>query len=172
MKPAVQFQQPELWPITVDWELRFSRPQAQKALAYWQSLLAGRQMPARRELTPRAMKAFITYVNLVDVLSLGNDKWDYVISLQSADAHAVLGDIKGRRLAEIFPFAIERRWRGSFDLPRAGKAPVRLLTRASTGGKNWLACEVLLAPLGEREVVDSIFWVTVSWAAEDSTMGQ
>jgi hypothetical protein len=168
MKTEIQLLQPELWPITVDWDLRFSRPQAQKALAYWRSLLGGRLMPARQELTPRAMKAFITYVNLVDVLSLGDDRWDYVISLQSADARAVLGDIKGRRLAEIFPPAVERRWRSSFDLPRAGGAPVRLLTRASTGNKNWLACEVLLAPLGEREEVDSIFWVTVSWVANSN----
>jgi hypothetical protein len=172
MDAAPNLQQPDLWPITVDWELHFTRPQAQKALAYWQSLLRERRMPARRELSPRAMKAFIYYVNLVDVLSLGDGKWDYVIRLQSADAHAVLGDIKGRRLTEMFPPAVERRWRSGFDLPRATRAPVRLLTRASTGNKNWLACEVLLAPLGERDEVDSIFWVTVSWPAENSTMIQ
>jgi hypothetical protein len=169
MTAAPNLPKPELWPITVDWELRFSRPQAQKAFAYWHSLLRGRQMPARRELSPRAMQAFLSYVNLVDVLSLGAGKWDYVISLQSADAHAVLGDIKGRRLAEIFPPPIERRWRSGFDLPCNNVAPVRLLTRASTGNKNWLACEILLAPLGEGENVDSIFWVTVSWPAGDST---
>src|SRR5438477_4463204 len=121
MKPEVQLQQPELWPITVDWELRFSRPQAQKAFAYWQSLLAGRQMPARRELTPRAMKAFITYVNLVDVLSLGNDKWDYVISLQSADAHGCLATSR------------DADWWRFFHLPSSGDGEAVSTCRAQAG---------------------------------------
>ena len=167
MDAAPQIQQPFVWPITVDWELAFTRPPAQKAIAYWRSLLHGRRMPTRRELNPQAMKDFLKYVNLVDVLSLAAGEWDYAVSLQSTDACEVLGDIKGRRFAEVFPPHHAQRWRNSFDLPREEKTPVRLLTRASTRNKNWLACEVLLAPLGEHDRVTSIFWLTAAWPAND-----
>jgi hypothetical protein len=166
MDTAAQLQQPELWPVSIDWELNFLRPQPQKAALYWHSLLNGRLMPQRRELSPRAMKTFITYVNLVDVLSF-DGQWDYAVSLQSADSFQVLGNIKGTRFTEIFPPLHAQRWRSSFDLSRENKRPVRLLTRASTRNKNWLACEVFLAPLGENDAVQSIFWVTVSWPAND-----
>src|SRR5436309_11449465 len=68
MSAAPQPQQPELWPVTADWDLQFARAPVQKAIAYWNSLLRGRKMPARHELTPRAMKNFIPHVNLVDVV--------------------------------------------------------------------------------------------------------
>jgi hypothetical protein len=167
MEAVQNLEQPGLWPITVDWELRFSSPQVQKALAHWQSLLGGRQMPARRELNPRAMKAFIHYVNLVDVIPTSTGQWDYVVALQSAHGSEILGDVKGRRFAEIFPPAMVQRWRGCFDLPRRSGAPVRLLTRASTQRRNWLACEALLAPLGEGQEVTAIFWVFIAWPATD-----
>jgi hypothetical protein len=172
MDAAPHLQQPQLWPITVDWELAFTRPPAHKALAYWRSLLHGRRMPARCELRPRAMKDFLKYVNLVDVLPIAEGEWDYAVSLQSADALEVLGDIKGRRITEVFPSPHAQRWRCCFDLPRKKKAPVRLLTRASTRNKNWLACEVFLAPLGDRDDVTSIFWLTAAWPAGNPAFAQ
>ncbi|HEY3636517.1 MAG TPA: PAS domain-containing protein [Rhizomicrobium sp.] len=153
----------ELWPISVDWDLAFSRPQTIKARAYWQSLCRGRRMPSRRDLEPRAMKEFIGYVNLVDVLRLGSDDCDYIITLQTNHARDVWGNIQNRPLSEMFPPEVEQRWHYSFDLPRKSVLPVRLATRASTVGKNWLACEILLAPLGQGNEVEAIFWVAVAW---------
>lgn len=167
MDTAEQLQQPELWPVTVDWELRFLRPPAQDAALYWHSLLNGRCMPARRELSPRAMKDFIPHVSLLDVVSEVDEKPDYVVTLQGGHAREVFGDIKGCRPAEIFDPAIARRWRRCFDLSYASKKPARLLSRASTSGKNWLVCEALIAPLGEGAEVQAFLWAFVSWPAND-----
>ena len=174
MKPAVQLQDPELWPITVDWELDFLRAPTRQALAYWRALAGGRRMPARSELSPRAMKNFIAFTNLIDVTNVREDRRDYMVSLQSGHSRDVLGDVKGRRLCDIFPPTLEQRWRECFDLPSDSQSPVRLLTRASTQNKNWLACEVLLAPLGESQRVQALFWVLVSWpaSADDRRLAQ
>ncbi len=150
---------PELWPVTVDWELGFCRPQTQKALAYWQSLCRGRRMPARRELDPCAMKEFIPYVNLVDVVRREAGAYEYVVTLQSNRARDMLGNVENRRLPDILPPATEEHWRSSFDLPRAKVAPVRLTTRSNTPGEHGFAHEILLAPLGPAEEVQAIYWV-------------
>ncbi|HEY2445211.1 MAG TPA: PAS domain-containing protein [Rhizomicrobium sp.] len=148
-----------LAPITVDWELGFQEPSTIRALAYWRSLCNGHAMPSRRDLSPRDMRGFLSHVNLVDVVPGTGNVIDYIVSLQGTHARDVFGHLAGRRLREMFPATLEQRWRNSFDLPRVAAAPVRLLTRASTVGKDWLVCEALLAPLGDRSgAVHALFW--------------
>jgi len=159
--------EPELWPITVDWDLDFSQPATTKALAYWQSLRGSRVMPSRRELSPRAMVDYLSHVNLVEVVYDRDRAFDFVISLQGAHAQEVFGDLSGRRLGAVLTGALEERWRRCFDLPCRSAIAVRLLTRASTGGKNWLACEALVAPLGDDTgSVQALFWVFSAWRAD------
>jgi hypothetical protein len=126
-------------------------------------------MPARRELEPRAMKQFIAYVNLVSVLRRDEDRCEYVVTLQCDHARDVVGNVQNRQLADVLSPAVERRWCGAFDLARANIKPVRLTTRASTLGRHWLACEIFLAPLGQEDNVEALFWVTVSWPATAGT---
>jgi hypothetical protein len=157
----------ELSPVLVDWELAFLQPATREGLAYWQSLRKGRAIPARHELRPRAMQRFLEHVNLVDVVADQDRGFDYVIGLQGMHARNVFGHMAGRRLDAIMRPELAQRWRTSFDLPRNAAAPVRVFTRASSAGKNWLACEALLAPLGESEGrIDALFWVFACWPAE------
>lgn len=157
----------EVSPVTVDWGLGFLRPQTSKALAFWQSLRNGRGMPGRHELRPRAMREFLDHVSLVDVVPDARRGFDYVVGLQGQHARDVFGPMAGRRLDAMMPLKLADRWRASFDLARNAAAPVRLFTRATTLGKYPLACEALLAPLGESGVrIDALFWVFVSWHAE------
>ena len=165
--PAQLDPRSELSPIEVDWELAFLRPATRKGFEYWQSLSDGRSMPGRHELRPRAMRDFLDHVNLVEVVADLHRGFDYVIGLQGPHARDVFGDMAGRRLDAIMRPVLAQRWRTSFDLSRNAAAPVRLFTRASTVGKNWLACEALLAPLGESGGrVNALFWVFASWRAE------
>jgi hypothetical protein len=160
----------ELWPVAIDWDLAFTRPQMRRACAYWQSLCDGRRMPARRELNPRAMKEFLPYVNLVNFERRDGSAYDYIVTLQCNHARDILGNVENKRLSDVLPSAIEQRWRSSFDLTRLNAAPVRLTTRASTLAKNWLSCEILLAPLGQNEEVEAIFWTFVTWPITPDSM--
>jgi hypothetical protein len=157
----------ELAPIAVDWELAFTRAPTKKALVYWRSLCRGRAMPARSELSPRAMQEFLPHVSVVDIVPDRVHGFEYIVSLQGRHPTEVLGNVKGRRLGDIFSQELAERWRGCFEPARAAAAPVRLLTRASTLARNWLACEVLIAPLGDGAGnLQSLFWVFAAWRAE------
>jgi hypothetical protein len=156
----------ELTPIEVDWRLAFTQPATNKGLFYWRTICGGRSMPSRRDLSPRAMRDFLTHANVVDVIQDSLHFFDYVVSLQSQHACEVLGNVAGRRLGDIMSEALAQRWRSCFDLSRSAAVPVRLVTRASTQARNWLACEALLAPLGDGESVQALFWVFAAWRAE------
>jgi hypothetical protein len=104
---------------------------------------------------------------VVDVVPDSAHAFEYLVSLQGQHAHEVLGPVAGRRLGEILSDSLAQRWRGCFELSRSAAAPVRLLTRASTRFRNWLACEALLAPLGDGAgEVQGLFWVFASWQVE------
>jgi hypothetical protein len=124
-------------------------------------------MPARGELSPRAMQDFLSHVSVVDVVADPVHGFEYIVSLQGMHPREVLGNVKGRRLGEIFSLELAHRWRSSFERSRAASAPVRLLTRASTLAKNWLACETFIAPLGDGAgQLQSLFWVFAAWRAD------
>ena len=155
----------ELAPITVDWGLAFTQSATKSGLAYWDALRGSRTMPARRDLSPRAMRGFLAHVNVVDVIQDSLHSFEYVVSLQGQHAHDVLGHVAGRRLGDVLSEPLAHRWRSCFDLSRSAATPVRLLTLASTQARNWLSCEALLAPLGDGETVQALFWVFAAWRA-------
>src|ERR1700721_585829 len=110
----------ELAPITVDWELAFTQDATKKGLSYWRTICGNRVMPARRDLSPRAMRDFLPHANVVDVIQDSLHSFDYVVSLQGQHAFEVLGQVAGRRLSQILSEALAQRWRSCFDLSRSG----------------------------------------------------
>jgi hypothetical protein len=72
--------------ITVDWELAFQNPITCGAGQYWVSLCGHRDMPARSDVRPSAMRRYLQYVNLVDVDPQQQDS--YVVSLQGMQSVA------------------------------------------------------------------------------------
>jgi hypothetical protein len=162
MSLTSRFEEPELSPVAVDWELGFTRAATKSGLLYWRSLLARRAMPERHDLDPRAMARFLSFVSLVDVCAAAPGAWNYVVTLQGSHSREVLGAVQGQKLADIFAPAVAARWRGCFDLSRSSRLPVRLMTRA-TMSKTHLDCEALIAPLGSSGGVDALFWVFDAW---------
>jgi len=152
--------------IHVDWTGAFSRLENRKALTYWNSIRGDRQMPDRRDLSPRAMREFLTYVNLVDVRHCSNGVVEYEVALQGAHGAEVFGPLARRRFSAALSEVTARRLSECLDLVRDAGRPVRISSRVTGGGKFWLDSESLFAPLGEAGGVTAIMWVFVSWRAD------
>jgi hypothetical protein len=151
-------------PILVDWRLEFTRPQNRKAHAYWNSLRGDRQMPSRRELSPRGMREFLTHVNLVDVCPESEGAVDYKVTLQGSNGLDLLGHLAHRRLDTCLSEVTARRLRECLDHAKDSARPVRISSGVTGGDKRWLEAECLFAPLGDEDGrVSSIFWVLVTW---------
>ena len=76
-----------------------SAPRLKEALAYWRSKLAGRPMPARRDIDPIDMPRLLPYVMLIDVLSR---PLDFRYRLIGTQARAIAAkDYTGRHFSEL-----------------------------------------------------------------------
>lgn len=159
-------------PITVDWDLKFTKPYMKAAFEYWRSLCAGRKMPQRRELDPRSMREFLSHVNLVNVVRAADGSVaDYVLGLQGQHAVETYGPIVRRNLRQVLPPPIEARWRSCFGVACSAARPARFHSQVCAGGKLWLEAEVLLAPLGNATgEIDSLFAALASWSTETNVL--
>jgi len=156
----------DLPPITIDPTVALTRPMTIKAYDYWQSARAGRAMPARKDIAPQAMRAFVGHVALVELRAGEGGKIDYVMRLAGARIEDAFGAITGRALPEFMPPRIEARWRMVMDKVIASAAPLRAASRVSFGGKTWLQAEVVLAPLGDGGTVSMLFGAIELWPVD------
>jgi hypothetical protein len=151
--------------IEIDRTVALTRDVTRKAHDYWLSRREGRPWPARRDITPQGMKDFVRNIGLVEIRTMADGHGTYFIRLAGAKIESVYGAITGKTLSEFLPAALEARWRMVFDAAIAERAPVRLATRVMFGGKSYLAAEVLLAPLGEGDVVSMLYAAVDVWPA-------
>jgi hypothetical protein len=78
---------------------QLSAPRFKEAFAYWQSKLAGRLMPSRRDIDPVEIPRLLPYVMLVDVL---RDPLDFRYRLIGTEVRDILhGDYTGKRYSEV-----------------------------------------------------------------------
>jgi hypothetical protein len=132
-----------------------------EAFTVWQSLCAGRRMPSRAEMTPRAMKGFLKFAALLEVLDEGSDfrfrvAGDAVNIQQSMSLTGMTtADIDARvpgygaRLRSLYARVHRRReafaYRGTYFRP---------------GDKHSFAHESVMLPLGtDGETVDHVLVV-------------
>ena len=152
-------------PIEIDPTVTLTRPMTIRAYEYWQSARVARAMPARKDISPQAMRAFVSHVALVELRAGSGGKLDYVMRLAGARIEDVFGSITGRALQEFMPAQIESRWRWTMDKAVAAAAPLRVSSRVAFGDKTWLQAEVLLAPLGNAGTVSMLFGAIEIWPA-------
>ena len=151
-------------PIAIDDSLFFVRPETREALAYWKSRLDGRPMPSRADLDPRAMRAFMPNVALVELRQAPDGTQDYYIRLAGTALEQLFGPLTGQSISAFLPAEIEARWRRMFDAARDAAAPIRTIGRIAFQKKTWLEGETLTAPLGaDGKTVSMLFVVLASW---------
>jgi hypothetical protein len=160
---------PTLTPLILDWDLQFTRPPTQRACAYWIALCGDRKMPRRQELSPARMREFLPNVNLIDVVCDSSEATpDFRVSLQGQHGTEVYGQVANRRLEEVLPPHVVKRWREAFLTCFQAARPIRFCSKMLIGGRAWLEGEAMLAPLGDDEIgVQALFVVFVSWQAEN-----
>lgn len=159
-------------PIEIDHDVRLTREMNVKAYEYWKRVKGDRRMPSRKDITPQAMREFIRHIGLVEIRTGAHGEQTYFVRLAGDKIESVYGSITGKFLSEFLPPQIEARWRTIFSAPQGTKAPVRFASRVAFGGRDYLANELLAAPLGEGEEVSMIFVSVDIWPAVGAEPGK
>ncbi|HEX3675602.1 MAG TPA: PAS domain-containing protein [Rhizomicrobium sp.] len=152
-------------PIVIDRTVALTREMTAKAYAYWKSVRGARAMPARKDMTLPGMREFLRHIAFVELRPMADGRTAFFVRLAGDKIENVFGSITGKTLNEFLPTALEARWRLVFEAALEARAPVRIASRVVFGGKEYLASEVLMAPLGDGERVTMLFAALDVWPA-------
>lgn len=148
-------------PIYVDRDLSFQDPVNRQALAYWRGKAEPSGMPARADLDPIEMRAFVANVALVEVLGAEVPP-TFRIRLAGTAVEDVFGHLTGKKLAEL-PEYFGARWHGLFQAALDARAPIRITTRVTLERRDHLTAEALLAPLSQDGSSVSMLFICVGF---------
>jgi hypothetical protein len=134
------------WSIVAGPAQDFQHPPLNDARALWRDKANGRAMPARTDLTARAMKAFMPHMSLIERVT-DNGANRYRIRLHGSVLARYSGDATGKWLEDV----VDARRVGSFieiyDTVIALRVPLRVITRYQAPELDYLDGESFIAPL-------------------------
>lgn len=148
------------WSTRVDNTLDFRAPKLRECLDVWTEAAAGRTMPARTDLKPRAMKNFLPNVVLWDVVREAA-RTRFRLRLMGTELRHAWGDgptggYVDRDVAEPF----RTRWERIANLSLVLHRPLRCTGVVQYGNRTYLQSETFQAPLaGEDGEVGTILFV-------------
>lgn len=145
------------WPILYDTTCRFSHPELNQLLSLWRTAAEQGGVPRRRDMTARLLKSYMRMIVLYERVAEADSSRRYRVRLMGSSVVQMLGELTGRFLDEALPEKYLPRWYPMLDVPLATGAPLRILARVDTVGKNFLVGENLCVPLraedGEIKIV-------------------
>ncbi|HTW33062.1 MAG TPA: PAS domain-containing protein [Rhizomicrobium sp.] len=151
-------------PSRCDPTLAFAAPALSKALLLWREKAGERDMPSRSDFSARTLKAHLPHVAIVDAVDEGPGR-RYRFRLMGTAIAGLLGDHTGKFIDEAVVSPFRERWTAVMDGPLAAGAPLRIFGRVDYNNMNFLAMELLLAPLRD-DGAESILIVTSARAAD------
>lgn len=134
------------WGIVAGPAEGFEHPPLNDAAALWREKAAGRDIPARADMTARAMKPFMPQMTLIERLDDGGMQ-RYRIRLHGSVLARYSGDATGKWLEDV----VDQQRIGSFialyDTVIALRMPLRIATRYQAPELDYLDGESFVAPL-------------------------
>lgn len=152
-------------PIVFDPTVSLTREMTVKAYEYWKAARGERTMPTRKDMTLPGMREFLRHIAFVELRPMADGRTAFFIRLAGDKIENIFGSITGKTLNEFLPSSLEARWRLVFEAALETQAPIRVASRVVFGGKEYLASEVLLAPLGDGGGVSMLFAAMDVWPA-------
>lgn len=151
------------WTFTCGPATGFDHPALAAALALWREKAKGRTMPARADMTARAMKKYMPHMSLLERVGTGKSA-RYRVRLHGTALASYAGDKTGQYLEDILPRHLVGSYASVYDTVLELLEPVRLVRDFQAPEIDYLAGESLIAPLasasGGTPLILSITFVT------------
>lgn len=128
-----------------DHTLALSDPAHKQFLSTWKSKIGLRSIPAKSDISPRDLKAFLG--NIVICQRVAENPSCYVWRLIGTNVAAVVGHVTGKTFKESVATELCDRWTECCDLVVDGGQPLRFLGRVHIKDQEYLDAENLFVPL-------------------------
>jgi hypothetical protein len=134
------------WGVFCDTSCRFETPEIEDFHVLWRSkAITG--PPYRSELTPQLLKPYLRYLTLHERVVHGDGSRSYRVRLMGDAIASIMGAATGDTYDRFLPPSGVRKWNATNDAIFAHGRPLRVLMRAESVGKSYLAGEFFGGPL-------------------------
>src|SRR5262249_39937197 len=134
-------------PAQCDSFSRFENQKLADAAAMWHEKAKRTALPARDEFSARVLKPYLPNVIVADVVEKA-DRRRFWFRLMGTSVAELLGDHTGKFLDEAVVSPYRERWSAVLDAANKAGCPLRIHGRLEYQQQNYLAMELMLAPLG------------------------
>ncbi|MBV9540200.1 MAG: PAS domain-containing protein [Alphaproteobacteria bacterium] len=125
----------------------FKQPELTAVHALWLATAAGRAMPARAELTARAMKAFLPNMTLIEQVRDENGAVRYRVRLHGSALARYSGDATGKFMEDLVAPSRLGGYLAIYDALIELAVPLRVVSNYQAPDIDYLTGETFLAPL-------------------------
>lgn len=146
-------------PIEIDPSLDFQHKITKLGFEHWTEKAAGRAMPDRADIDPRAFGPYLGHLTLFNIRFNDGAVDGLVPRIVGSDFESVFGDLKSVPLEEKLPSAIYDRWRLVVTGMMEVGGPVRATGPIVYKGKEHLVAELVVAPLSSGGEANSVLYV-------------
>jgi hypothetical protein len=136
-------------PARCDASLSFEALNLADAAALWREKADGHTPPERSDFNARTLKAFLPNVIIADRIDEGS-KLRYRFRLMGTAISELLGEHTGKFVDEAVISPFRERWFGVLETANKAGAPLRIFGRLEYRQQNYIAMEMVVAPLGRR----------------------
>jgi hypothetical protein len=137
----------EGWEQECDPALGFDHPDFPRMLAIWKEQARENTMPARRSMSPRVLKNFLSRIVINERMSVHPPRFTW--RLMGTQITQILGERTGKFIDDDAPPRQIARWNASLDLVLRVARPLRFHGRVLVNGKTYLGSELLFMPLAD-----------------------
>ncbi len=149
------------WSTRTDVDLDFRSPKLKECLAVWTRAAAGKPLPARADLTPRAMKSFLSNVIVWDVIA-GETATRFRLRVMGGQPQRIWGGKAGDFIDEVVPEPFRTRWQRLAQLCIDLRAPLRSHGIVQFANRTYFHSETFQAPLaGDGDAPDALLFVHI-----------
>lgn len=146
-------------PIEIDPSLDFQHKITKLGFEHWTEKAAGRAMPDRRDIDPRAFGAHLGHLTLFNIRFSDGAVDELVPRLVGSDFESVFGDLMSAPLDKKLPRAIYGRWRRVVEGMMEAGGPVRATGPVVFEDKQNLVTELVVAPLSSEGTDFAVLYV-------------
>ena len=136
-------------PARCDASLSFETSKLTDVAALWHEKTGENGLPPRREFNARTLKGVLPHVIIADRVE-ANGKHRYRFRLMGTAISELLGDHTGKFIDEAVNSPFRGRWVGVLDAADNAGSPLRIFGRLEYRQQDYIAMELLVAPLGTR----------------------
>lgn len=135
------------WPVLCDDTCTFQHPSLFRLLHVWRGAADANGIPYRRALTARMLQPFMRAIAIYERITGSDGLKHYRIRLFGSGWVEFYGELTGRLLDEVIPEPFVPRWHAFPDAVLGARAPLRMVARCDTFGKQYMTVEMLGAPM-------------------------